>query len=123
MLLVRSSILGAAAAFTAGCVVAAPAPGLSGHYVGYVHLRARAPASKTFSAVRIEALGAWLETDAATGGLSSLGAGFRRTERIAVPLDCRLAVVVRDPTQMAAARDLINSLEDGACAIDATEAP
>lgn len=113
-----------AAVSASACVVTAPEAGVSGHYLGYVHLRAaQADDRQAFTATQVDVMGAWIETDGPTGGISNLGAGARRTDRVAVPLDCRLAIVVRDAAEMAAARQLIATLEHDACTIDATGRP
>jgi hypothetical protein len=110
-----------AALLLSGCVVAPGAPGVSGHYLGYVRLEA-VDAANAGRVSRIDTLGAWAEPASATGGPGSLGLGFRRAERVAVPLDCRIAVIVRSEAQMAQARDLVQSLEgQPVCAVNAAD--
>lgn len=110
-----------AAVLPGGCVVAPGAPGVSGHYLGYVRLEAP-DASGAGRVSRVDTLGAWAEPASTTGGPASLGLGFRRTERVSVPLDCRIAIIVRSEAQMADARTLVQSLEgQPACAVNAAD--
>ncbi len=103
----------------AGCVIAPGAPGVSGHYLGYVRLQGDdAPTGGRVSDV--ETLGAWLEPGSHGGAPGTVGLGFRRAEQVAVPLDCRIAVIVRSEAQMAEARALVHALEGRqACAVNA----
>jgi hypothetical protein len=107
---------GLAACFTV------PAPqGADGHYVGYVRLAPAAGGEGGGGMGRVASFGAWLEMDPASRGPESLGLGFRRAERVVLPLDCRFAIIVKDAEQMSAARELVESLEGKqACAIDAS---
>jgi len=113
--------LSATAVPLGGCVIAPGAAGVDGHYLGYVRLKpGAAPEGGRVSDV--ETLGAWLEPASRTGGPGSAGLGYRRAERVAVPLDCRIAVIVRSEAQMADARTLIQSLEGRqACAVNAVD--
>ena len=52
----------------------------------------------------------------------AVGVGFRRTERVEIPKDCRLAVIVRNGSELAEARALAATMEGGGgCVIDATD--
>ena len=120
-LLARLAGVGMAGASLAGCVIAPGAAGVSGHYLGYVRLQGDgAPSGGRVSGV--ETLGAWLEPGSGGGAAPALGLGFRRAEQVAVPLDCRIAVIVRSEAQMAEARALVHSLEGRqACAVNALD--
>lgn len=105
----------------AGCTLA-PGEHVHGHYFGYVRIVAPAGAPEGGVRKQVESVGAWIEVDPASSQLDSAGVGFRKSERLIIPLDCRLAVIVRNEAQLAAARDLFQALEGReACAIDATE--
>lgn len=112
--------VGLAAPGLAGCVVSAGPAGLDGHYLGYVRIVAP-PATEAGGRLdRAAVLGAWVEADRTFGGAA--GAGFRRIERVEIPKDCRLAVIVRNGSELAEARALAATMEGGgACAIDATD--
>lgn len=118
----RASLVLSATAFSlAGCVIAPGAAGVDGHYLGYVRLKPGA-AAEGGRVSDVETLGAWLEPASRTVGPGSAGLGYRRAQRVAVPLDCRIAVIVRSEAQMAEARTLIQSLEGRqACAVNAVD--
>lgn len=108
-------------ATSGGCVINSGTAGVNGHYLGYVHLR-DGTGGDGGRVSDVDTLGVWFETDPATGSAESLGVGFRRAERVLIPLDCRFAIIVRSPADLAETRTLVQSLEGGqACAIDATE--
>ena len=119
--MVRGLVGALVLAVSGGCVIAPGTAGVDGHYLGYVRLRdgTNGAAGRVSD---VNTLGAWLETDPATGSAESLGVGLRRTERVLIPLDCRFAVIVRSPADLADARALVQSLQGRqACAINATE--
>lgn len=118
-LVARMTGVGIAGLSLAGCVIAPGAPGISGHYLGYVRLQGDgAPTGGRVSDV--QTLGAWLEPGSRSGVPGALGLGFRRAEQVAVPLDCRIAVIVRSDAQLAEARALVYALEGRqACAVNA----
>lgn len=104
----------------AGCVVSAGPAGLDGHYLGYVRIVAPPTTEPGGRLNRATALGAWMEVDRTFGGAA--GVGFRRTQRVEIPRDCRLAVIVRNGSELAEARALAATMEGGGgCAIDATD--
>lgn len=113
--------LSAPALSLGGCVIAPGAAGVDGHYLGYVRLKP-GESAEGGRVSDVETLGAWLEPASRTGGPASAGVGYRRAQRVAVPLDCRIAVIVRSEAQMAEARTLIQSLEGRqACAVNAVD--
>lgn len=104
----------------AGCVVPTGPAGLDGHYLGYVRIVAPPATEPGGRLNRAATLGAWIEVDRTSGGAA--GVGFRRIERVEIPTDCRLAVIVRNESELAEARALAATMAGGgACAIDATD--
>ncbi|RZJ28462.1 MAG: hypothetical protein EON85_08905 [Brevundimonas sp.] len=118
---VRALTAGLAGVALSGCVVAPGSAGVNGHYLGYVRLKAD-EATNGGRVSDVDTLGAWLEPGSRSGAPTSVGLGFRRAEQVAVPLDCRIAVIVRSEAQMAEARALVQSLEGRqACAVNAVD--
>ena len=105
-----------------GCMTVGTGGRTTGHYLGYVRVVQPVAVDAGFRLEDVTALGGWIETDPAGGGLSGGGVGFRRAERAMVsPEACGLTIVVSSAAQLAAVERLIRSYAEGqACTVRRT---
>lgn len=93
-----------------GCVAVGTGQ-VVGRYVGFVEVLEPAPVAGTAAGVRqtrVRTLGGWLEVSPGVGGVESLGAGWRSSQRLIVPKDCRLVIIVRSEAEMASVKTLLS---------------
>jgi hypothetical protein len=95
-----------------GCAVQGTNETVVGRYFGFVEVRSDPPPGDTASGVRhvrVRTLGGWLELSPDAGGVESVGAGWRSSDRLVVPNDCRLVIIVRNDAELASARALLDT--------------
>lgn len=95
-----------------GCAVQGTNERVIGRYFGLVEVRSDLPAGDTAPGVRrtrVRSLGGWLELSPGAGGVEAVGAGWRESDRLFVPNDCRLVIIVRNDADLASVRTLLDT--------------
>ena len=107
-----------AAGFLAGCVSHADDGRVTAHYLGYVQIVTTPASAWGVETTGARTVGGWWDVEPNSGRLQSTGLGYRQVERVALPPDCRLTILVTTNEQLAAVETLIATYaENDACAV------
>lgn len=116
--IVSGMLLMAWSGLLAGCTSHADGGRVTAHYLGYVRIVTAPGPPWSGEATNARTLGGWWDVEPNSGRLQSTGLGYRQTERLALPPDCRLTILVTTDEQLAAVETLIATYaENDACAL------